>query len=333
MIMDTRLKELVQAGQASQLDFERLGVDQVREVKSDAESVQLRCCSHEAKAVSGKERTLRFVFSDESVDSYGDIIKQDGWDLSRYTKNPVILWAHNGTDNPPIGRASNVHVSNGMLIGDIEFAPKGAFEFAETLYQLALEKFIKGNSVGFQPIKIAEQKDAEAAGVGKYGVLFEKQLLLENSLVSVGANENALQNGLKSLVQRGLVDDRTSRNFAKTYPLTEMDWRKTLREKVRSFVDMGANTHVETANTAHGTDALIAEFEKNNQATRAWIEAATQRLTDLSIAVGGAVAPDQTNAPEQREAGYSASDLVVSGFDATAALERIKAATNKGEQS
>src|SRR3990167_9023558 len=41
-----------------------------------------------------EERVLRFKISTEAKGRDGDIIRLSGWDLKRYKKNPVVLWAH-----------------------------------------------------------------------------------------------------------------------------------------------------------------------------------------------------------------------------------------------
>ncbi len=57
--------------------------------------------------VEGAERTLRFCFSDNSVDRMGDTIDAAGWDLTDFNRNPVALWAHDSSA-PPIGGAVSV---------------------------------------------------------------------------------------------------------------------------------------------------------------------------------------------------------------------------------
>lgn len=47
------------------------------------------------EVVDKKKREIRFCVSDESVDSHGSIIQQDGIDWEkRYERNPLFLWQH-----------------------------------------------------------------------------------------------------------------------------------------------------------------------------------------------------------------------------------------------
>ena len=138
--------------------------------------------------VEGADRTLRFCFSDESVDRMGDTIKAAGWELADFERNPVALWAHDSSA-PPIGGARNVAVEGTRLNGDIEFAPPETYLFADTIYRLVLGKFIRAVSVGFLPTKyvfVDNQADRP------WGIDFLEQSLLEISVCPVPANPNAL---------------------------------------------------------------------------------------------------------------------------------------------
>lgn len=132
-------------------------------------------------------RTQRFVFSDATVDHSGDSIDPKGWDLGIFKRNPVALFSHMSWE-PPIGRASNVSVQGGELVGDIEFATADIYEFADTIYRLIKGKFLNAVSVGFLPKEWAFSSDKNRP----YGIDFKKQTLLEISVCPVPCNPNAL---------------------------------------------------------------------------------------------------------------------------------------------
>lgn len=214
-------------------------------IKAKTEAPQVRARSSKPK-VSG-ERTLTYVASDETPDRVGDVIKVNGWELMQYKQNPVILWGHDGTNIPPIGRSTNVRRGTGpggrpALLSSIEFAPKEANPFAETVYQLAKGGFVNAVSVGFQPVANEDisEKERAALGMPKYGVLYTKANLLEISVVSVPANPAALVTGTKSLVDGGVLSDKQIERFIKEVPLSAEDAYKRLKARLRSFVDMGA---------------------------------------------------------------------------------------------
>ncbi len=153
--------------------------------------------------VDGAERTLRFCFSDGSVDRMNDTIAAAGWDLADFQANPVALWAHDSSA-PPIGGARNVGVEGDRLLGDIEFAPPETYAFADTIYRLVLGKFLRAVSVGFMPTRYAFVENDPERG---FGIDFLEQALLEISVCPVPANPNALQEARrKGIDTRPLVE-------------------------------------------------------------------------------------------------------------------------------
>jgi HK97 family phage prohead protease len=143
--------------------------------------------STQAPVATDAERTLRFCFSDGSIDRAGDTIDPNGWETGRFLANPVALWAHNSYD-PPIGRAGNLTVSGAKLIGDITFATAEEYAFADTIYRLLKGGYINAVSVGFIPLDWSWSDDKERP----YGIDFKKQELLEISPCPVPCNANAL---------------------------------------------------------------------------------------------------------------------------------------------
>lgn len=132
--------------------------------------------------LSKGEKYFSFVASTASEDRMGDIIRQDGWDLGAYQKNPVVLFGHN--HDQPIGRAHNVKVVNGALTADFEFAPEHVNPFAAQVGRMVEAGFLKAVSVGFRPLAYKPMKSG--------GLEFTKSELLEISVVSVPANAEAL---------------------------------------------------------------------------------------------------------------------------------------------
>jgi HK97 family phage prohead protease len=243
-MFDAKIAEKVAAGTASLQEMDSLGAPLVAQIKTCGDIPQYRCKAAEPISVNEDRRTISYLVSDETPDRMGDVIRVKGWDLSNYKANPVILWAHDGKNVPPIGRGHNVRRRFGpnRLTADIEFAPSEAHEFAETIYQLAKRGFIKATSVGFMP-KGVEQVDEEqraALGIGPYGQVFSESELMEISVVSVPANPSALEMGVKSLMSEGMLERRLADRFFDVYPANAEEAQRKIREACRSFVDFGA---------------------------------------------------------------------------------------------
>lgn len=139
-------------------------------------------CKRSDSAVNN--RTVEFVLSTSTPDRSADTIDAKGWRLENYKKNPVVLWGHDQSI-PPIGKCSNLRVSKGALVGDVEFATAEQNPFAETIYRLVEGGFVNAGSVGFMPIKYTMNQETG-------GLDFKEQELFEYSIVGVPCNPEAL---------------------------------------------------------------------------------------------------------------------------------------------
>lgn len=241
------------------------------------------------------DRTLTYIASDETPDRMGDVIKVAGWNLTTYKRNPVILWGHDTSNVPPIGRATNVRRSvmedgKPALLASVEFAPPEAHEFADTIYQLSKGGFLNAVSVGFMPLEAEEATEKEKAELGMppYGVIYSSADLLEISVVSVPANPSALVTGAKSLAAAGLVGDRTVDRFLKTIPMTEDELAKRLKAKIRGFVDLGAHTKADPGTLSVGD---VVRWDSSGGSAEGQIEriedSGTIDIPDSSFSVEG----------------------------------------------
>lgn len=171
-----------------------LSIDQFREAASAGKrpqahlSVQFKLAQTDAEA-NLDTRAVSFVFSDNSVDSYGDTIDAKGWIWDRSGAGTIALFGHdpNKVENI-IGRAHNIRVEGNQLVGEIHFAEKDVNPAADVVYQLVKGGYLNSVSVGFQPIEWTLAKDKSRPG----GIDFKKQKLLEISVVGIPANENAV---------------------------------------------------------------------------------------------------------------------------------------------
>lgn len=170
--------------------MKRLNSEQWRKAKNPSGSVLLKSMDTEVTQPDAEKRILSFVISNETVDSYNDVIKADGWDLSRYEKNPVVLWAHDSRQ-PPVAQAPSIGVVGKNLVAAAEFATAETYAFADTVYRLLLGKFLRATSVGFFPKKWIYDEDR-----GGFDLIENE--LFEFSIVPVPANPEALALALKS---------------------------------------------------------------------------------------------------------------------------------------
>lgn len=135
-------------------------------------------------AVDTVARTVKFTITTGDVDRDNDVINPMGWDISDYVKAPVVLWAHDHKQ-PPIARALDVTTAPNGLVSTAQFPDEGVYPFADMIFNLVKGGFIRAASVGFKPDEYSFDDD-------RHGVNFQRQSLLEWSIVPVPANANAL---------------------------------------------------------------------------------------------------------------------------------------------
>lgn len=155
----------------------------------------------EIKDLDDDDRSFLAVASDESVDRDGDVIKQAGWQLDNFIKNPVIPWSHDYSQ-PPVAKATDVRVEDGKLMFRPKFASADDYPFADTIYRLYKGGFLHSFSVGFKAINYNEVKED-----GRHGYDIEKAELYEVSAVTVPANPNAVA----LAVSKGVITEDEAR--------------------------------------------------------------------------------------------------------------------------
>ncbi len=125
------------------------------------------------------------VASTEALDSYGEIVRAN-WDLKRFLANPVILWAHNRSeDRLPVGHAKNVRVEAGELLMTVVFDE--VTDFDDHVFKKYVNGTLKGFSVGFNPRTIRAEKIG-----GQEVVVLDDNELFEVSCVPIPSNPEAL---------------------------------------------------------------------------------------------------------------------------------------------
>ncbi len=145
------------------------------------------------KSFNAEERSAIFVMTDETPDSYGDIVKAKGAKLERFVTNPIALRNHRSTD--VIGTWSDVSVRGTKVTGKMTLAEDGTSPLVDETYKLMAQAILKAASIGFMPIEIEMMKDDEGRALYEY--IIHTWELFECSVVSIPANPNALAKAIK----------------------------------------------------------------------------------------------------------------------------------------
>lgn len=180
------------------------------------------------------EKTISGIASVESVDRDGDVVFLDGLDISKYMKNPVVLFQHNNWDDP-IGKSLSVRKQidiNGDKILSFSMLLDTEDEKVSKIYNKIKRGFLKGISIGFIPLEYKKNKH------GGYDIT--KSELYEISIVNVGANSDAVITSVKSLIKEvGLtVDEKDKPNEKPIDEVTIKTWVKdSMKELMPEFAE------------------------------------------------------------------------------------------------
>lgn len=162
-------------------------IDVAKTVVKDGKPI-LRASTNLVRVIDEAKRTIDFIISTERVDRYGDVVTLSGWDLKEYKRNPVVLFGHQNRA-PPIGKAIKVTRDGDALRAIAQFMTDDMNPFADSIFKMYQQKFLKATSVGFMPINYEPITDDK----GNFqGYKFTKQELLEFSCVPIPANPDAL---------------------------------------------------------------------------------------------------------------------------------------------
>lgn len=168
---------------------------------------ELKMVKREDPPVEGviPSRVRSFIASDETVDSYNTIVIATGIDLTRFSRNSIVLLQHDSRGFPVgVGKA---RVENRQLIVDVEFAPPDdPISGAEAEQALRwIDRGVMGMSIGFDVVE-REYVEARETGDPWRDLYFPPENytrteLYEVSIVSVPANPNALAVGRSTAAQ------------------------------------------------------------------------------------------------------------------------------------
>jgi HK97 family phage prohead protease len=205
-----------------------------------------------ADAVDEKERVIRgVVVSDASLDGHDSVIDPDGWDLTRYEKNPVLLWAHKGSSPWEAPRPEDVlgttrtRVDGDRLVSDFVFSRAGVNPQADMVFEQMRDRIIRAASVGFR----AREYHFEDRDGGEI-LIVDRAQLVEVSVVPVGSNENALAREFRAACcgdtaampqeTNEMSDNKETKVAALPPEIASITGAATIEGAVRAFTDSRA---------------------------------------------------------------------------------------------
>jgi len=164
----------------------------------------------EIKFVDKTKGIVEYIASDETVDSYREIVKADGWVFDLFKKNAPFVDSHDYSSiDKQVGKVLDFNVTNKQLVETVQWAIDVAEnKLAQLGWKMTEGGYLKAVSVGFFPVTMINRWDQDTttfnslclqAGADPNIVrtIYTKQRQIELSSCIIGANPNALAKALK----------------------------------------------------------------------------------------------------------------------------------------
>jgi hypothetical protein len=169
----------------------------------------IRTIHPEVRIIDEAKGICDYVASDQTVDSYKEVIRADGWRFSMFAKNAPFVDSHNySTIGNLLGKVISFEVVNGKLVERVQWAiDVPDCRLAQIGWKMTAASYLKAVSVGFWPTEyvtpgqtgwkeeLAELKLDENAGIR---CIYTEQEQVELSACIIGANPNALAKAYKA---------------------------------------------------------------------------------------------------------------------------------------
>jgi hypothetical protein len=175
----------------------------------------------EIRVIDSKTGMVEYVASDESIDSYREVIRANGWRFNRFSKNAPFVDSHDySTLEKLVGKVVDFSVKGKQLVETVQWAIDVADnKLAQLGWKMTEAGYLKAVSVGFMPTRYLTKWDAQDArlrgdwlaqlqelGMQEENaprVIYLEQEQVELSACIIGANMNALAKSYKA----GFMDD------------------------------------------------------------------------------------------------------------------------------
>jgi len=178
----------------------------------------IRTLTPKIRVVDAAKGIVEYIASNETIDSYREIIRADGWRFTRFAKNAPFVDSHDYSSvDKLLGKVVDFRVEGRQLIETVEWAINAGLpenHLANIGWKMTVAGFLKGVSVGFMPldwISSWEKDKADAKELWEEQLadlqlpadtnvrtIYTEQEQHELSAVIVGANPDAVARSYKS---------------------------------------------------------------------------------------------------------------------------------------
>ena len=183
----------------------------------------------EVRVVDSRNGIVDYIASDESIDSFKEIIRAAGWRFTHFAKNAPFVDSHDySTIGKCLGKVIDFRVEGARLIERVQWAidvPEN--QLARIGWKMTEAGYLKAVSVGFFPVKYVTPNSVEEWGrqLKELGLpadaavrtIYTEQEQVELSCCVVGSNPNALAKAY----QAGALNDADMETLSLEYSQRE----------------------------------------------------------------------------------------------------------------
>jgi hypothetical protein len=168
------------------------------------------------RVVDAAKGIVEYVASDETLDSYREVIRADGWRFDRFRKNSPFVDSHDySTIDKLVGSVVDFKVVGKQLVETVQWAIDVAGNrLAQLGFAMTQAGHLKAVSVGFIPEQVVSRfgpdTSAHARACADLGMkpeqcdaVYLRQQQIELSACIIGANPSALAKSYKA----GILND------------------------------------------------------------------------------------------------------------------------------
>jgi hypothetical protein len=170
------------------------------------------------KILDEKTGLAEFTASDETIDSYKEIVRASGWKFNRVQKNFPFVDSHDySTIEKCLGKVVDFAVTGRQLMNTVQYAIEvQENRLAQLAWKMLVAKMLPAVSVGFIPVAYATKWDSDpklfnsqlvdmklSPAKADVNCIYIEQEQIELSQCVIGANPNAVARCYKA----GAIDD------------------------------------------------------------------------------------------------------------------------------
>lgn len=192
-------------------------------------TMQRREIHPEIRVLDSKAGLVEYIASDETLDSYKEIIRADGWRFSRFSRNAPFVDSHDyASIEKLLGSVVDFRVEGRRLIETVRWAVDvEENRLAKIGFAMTEAGHLKAVSVGFQPVRWVDRWQEEGRALAQLAAemglaadaaaavrtIYIEQEQVELSACIIGANPGALCRAYKA----GVLADGDIEFVAETF--------------------------------------------------------------------------------------------------------------------